>query len=162
MRGRKRTPTAILLQRGSRRAGGREDEPRPDPIAPRCPSRLPKAVKIVFRAVCRELTRLGVIARCDGAAIERYSVMLVEWVKAAEFLDKYGQTYTTLNDEGKIAQVRPFPQVGIVKGFDEALRKTEAEFGLTPASRARLHRNPGSNQSDKEAKFFAFPGRATA
>ena len=132
------TPTDILKLRGSWRAKGRLAEPKPPKGAPRCPSWLAAAAKIVWRQMVAILTELKVLTKADGNALARYCVMWVEWQACTAFVLKYGISYPLKEDKGKVKCFQQFPEVAQRNKLSGDLAKLEAEFGLTPAARTRI------------------------
>jgi P27 family predicted phage terminase small subunit len=134
-------------------AGGprpRTHEPNPPKGRPRCPAHLTGPQKLVWRAVVCALAALGVLSKTDAFPLERYVVMLCRWRECQAFIAANGLTYAVRSHapanyvgrppDGSAAVVdfREYPQVRIAARLDDALRKTEDRFGLTPAARARL------------------------
>jgi len=139
MPGPPRKPTALGILEGSRRSIARAGkEPTPDKSAPPCPKWLTKEAKAAWRQAVKHLGDMGTLAVCDGNALARYCTLLVDWLKAQEFIDKHGMTYPIKNDEGKVKCFQQFPQVGIRNKLTVDLGKLEQQFGLTPASRASI------------------------
>ena len=154
------TPTKELAIRGSRLAAERTAEPLPPGDRPTPPEHLNPDELTAWHAAAHRLYTIGLLHNTDATAIERYARMVVRWRKAAEFLDKYGETYPLKDNAGNVRCFQPFPEVAIYSNLNTALLRLEQEFGLTPAARARIGidrgRNNGSQtpaQRDKE-RFF--------
>jgi len=95
-----------------------------------------------------DLHEIGMLARIDGATLARYCTQLARFWKAIKELEEQGETYTT--DKGAIHK---HPHVETVRGLDDSLRRIECEFGMTPASRTRIHvkataKTPADDLSD--------------
>src|SRR5438128_2703762 len=93
LRGPPATPTNILKARGSWRGKLNPREPRPEPGMPKCPRHLSAAAKKVYRTLCRELDKMGILAKCDGAQLERYAEDLVLWRDCCAWVKKNGVKY---------------------------------------------------------------------
>lgn len=148
-RGPQKTPTHILQLRGSHR-GNRPLEPQPDRIAPRRPNGLSTPVKAVWKRVIGHLEDMGTLAVSDGAALERYCRLFVEWRKMQAFIDTAGHAYALyltdkdgqyiLDPNGqKVLRCRiQHPEVGVRNKLNVDLLRIEQQFGLSPAARASL------------------------
>ncbi len=132
-RGPPRTPTNILKLRGSRLAKGRQNEPKPKKAAPRCPRCLPKAARVIWRHLVPMLQETKILTVADGGALERYCRLFVRWRKVTDWLEENGEVQVA--DKGYRQQE---PEVSIASNLATELRQLEAEFGLTPAARARI------------------------
>jgi len=108
------TPTAILKLRGSRLAARRQGEPIPPPGLPKCPGWLTPEEKAIFRQVARLLDGMGIAAATDANPLAMYARMLAKWI-----------TY-------------PDPTAREPMRLAGPLLALEREFGLSPASRARI------------------------
>ena len=133
-------PTEILTARGSTVPGrSRTREPRPKKVLGSPPKRLSKPEKAIWREIVSDLAEMKVGKQPDRRTIERYCVEFCLWWKAAEFVKQYGVSYPLKDDKGKVKCFIQWPQVAEMHKRGATLLKIEQEFGLTPASRARLH-----------------------
>lgn len=143
MVGRKPKPTHLKVLEGN--PGKRplnKNEPKPKPVAPKCPSWLNKIAKKEWKRIVPELERLGLLTVVDGAALEGYCQAYARWVEAEQFLQKHGTVFRT--PSGYIQQV---PQVAIAQKYLQLVKAFCAEFGLTPSSRGRMQL-PGQTEDD--------------
>ena len=108
-------------------------EPRPRPVVPTCPRYLNKIARREWRRIVPELDRLGMLTAVDGAALESYCNAYANMVQAQTVLNDEGMTFVT--DTGYVGQR---PEVAIVNKSLAAIKSFCAEFGLTPAGRARM------------------------
>ncbi|MHC4138045.1 MAG: phage terminase small subunit P27 family [Planctomycetota bacterium] len=99
---------------------------------------LDKEAKAAWRRLVPQLDNMGVLTRVDGNALARYCRLWSRWKKAEEFLMERGEVYLAKDQNGQLKDVKPYPQVRIAAQLTEQLLRLEAQFGLTPASRARL------------------------
>ena len=156
LRGPAPTPTALLELRGSKELYNRKAEPKPSAEKPVKPKWLTKDDAKVWRQVTDELARMGTLARSDGNAIGRYCSLVVEWATARAFVNKLGQSFIVRDSQGKVKEVRLYPQVAVIVKMNAALLALEREFGLTPASRARIQVNVPERKTDSiKEKFLA-------
>ena len=149
MKGRKPKPTALKVIQGN--PGKRplpENEPKPKPIAPECPTWLHEDAKKEWDRVAPELERLGLLTVVDMVALAGYCESWAQWKDAIEFIHKHGTVYSIKDDEGKVKYLQQVPQVSIANKAQQQIRAWCAEFGLTPSSRGRMNL-PG--QKDENA-----------
>ncbi len=138
------TPTQKLRLRGSWRAKTRPGEPRPKPTRPRAPAWLSKDAKSIFNAVVRQLYAEGMVTRLDEATLARYADQCVQYRQASEFLAKFGSVYAVparVGPDGKALGAptfRTYPHAQRALVLSDKLMRMEEQFGMTPASRARL------------------------
>lgn len=133
------TPTEILLARGStvpRRSRTREPKPGNPLGSP--PKRLNKQEKAIWREIAADLRDMHVGKQPDRRVLERYCVEFCLWWKATEFVKQYGISYPLKDENGKVKCFMQWPQVAEMHRRGATLLRIEQEFGLTPASRARL------------------------
>ena len=137
--------------RGSKRAKGRRNEPRPGKGEPETPPQLSEAAAEVWPQLLEQIKGVGTLAVTDGFPLARYCELFVRWWKAAAFLVENGETYVLREPDkdgpkgkvqGKVRCIMQFPQVSIVNNLSNELRRLEAEFGLTPAARTRIQVEP--------------------
>jgi P27 family predicted phage terminase small subunit len=124
------------------------NEPKPKPVAPKCPSWLDKEAKREWRRVVPELSRLGLLTVVDGTALAAYCQAYSKWVEAEKFMQKHGMIFKT--PSGYIQQV---PQVAIAQKYLLIVRDFCREFGLTPSSRSRMT-FPTSGEADEFEDFL--------
>lgn len=136
LRGPKRTPTRLLLLRGSPVAKRRADPPAPQGRPP-VPSYLDAAERRVFRRAVAHLERMGIAALTDGEMLGRYAVFYVLWHRAHQAIEAHGESYTTMDLAGNIT-IHQRPEARFLLTYHAELARIEASFGLTPASRAGL------------------------
>jgi len=158
-RGPRPTPTAILKLRGSRRAGGRKGEPRPERRRPACPRWLDQAAKACWKQIVPQLEAMGVLTRIDANAVVRYCVLWSRWLQAEQFIAKHGAVYPLKDNSGRIRCLQQFPQVAIAHRLSIALSKIEAEFGMTPSSRSRIEVDPSLLRSSAEVETYLTEGK---
>jgi P27 family predicted phage terminase small subunit len=150
MRGRKPKPTKLRILTGN--AGKRPlnpSEPRPRRGIPTCPAHLDAEAKREWRRVSRELDGMGVLTKVDRAALAAYCAAWSRWVHAELQLRRIGPVYLIPGTQ-KMA-TNPYSYI-----VNQALRQMHAflsEFGMSPASRTRLHVAPPPGDADPFAEF---------
>jgi len=142
--------------RGSWRAKTRPEEPQPQAPIGSAPRHLGKAAKAVWRQVTKELAAMGVGRSPDRLTLERYCQQLVRARQCQAAIEQQGETYELLDDKGNVRCVQQRPEVAILNRLNASLLKLEQEFGLTPASRAKIKvevQQP--KQPEGKSRFFA-------
>lgn len=138
MRGRKPKPTRFKALTGN--PGKRpfnEDEPRPDPSIPDCPSELGPLARKEWDRLVGELGTLRLLTQLDRAALATYCGAYGLWAEATEAIQKYGVMI-------KSPQGFPIqsPYLSIANRQAEIMMRIASEFGFTPASRSRISAPP--------------------
>lgn len=130
------------------RMAKRKREPKPKPAArPVCPSHLDQVARNEWRRVVPELVQIGVIARIDTATLAAYCQAYSRWVKAELELQAHGGLTFTLES----GSIRQHPAVKIASEAMAQMRTFAQEYGLTPASRARVQAHiDGEEEEDEE------------
>lgn len=153
MRGhRRRKPTKLKIVQGTFRSDrARGNEPRPQPIAPACPSGLHPIAKDFWNRLAPRLEQMGLLTEIDGhmfallcgavarfdMAHERFLVVLQKSVK---------------NPAKHLKMIR-LAELSVERG-EQSARLIGAHFGLSPASRASLDVTPSGAAEDDFEKFL--------
>lgn len=152
MRGRKPKPSALKSLAGD--VGHRPlktNEPRPDPGIPSCPEHLDGPAREEWDRITIQLGRLGLLTQADRAAVAAYCSAYGRWV-AAEKLVAKGILYTPKKSEGEApGLVKVNPAVRVAHDAMILMHKFLSEFGLSPASRARLATTEDAPEDQYEA-----------
>ncbi|MHB1154861.1 MAG: phage terminase small subunit P27 family [Eubacteriales bacterium] len=133
-KGRKPKPTAIKILEGN--PGKRplnKKEPVPSKIAPSCPDWLLPDAQDEWARLAPQLENLGLLTVADMTAFAGYCQAYARWKEAEEFISQHSTIFKT--PSGYVQQV---PQVSIAQQNLKIMQSFCSEFGLTPASRARL------------------------
>lgn len=150
--GHNRKPTALKIAEGTFRADrANPNEPKPKPVAPKCPDWLAPEAKKEWRKLAPVLERLGILTEIDGNTLAAYCETVAQ-VKAASI---------ALRD-------LPFEHpnyrkvaVTLEKARD-AMRHLGAELGLSPASRGRLNVAEPEEEDDPMELILRRSDRAAA
>ena len=140
-RGRKPLPTALKKLEGDRGKGRRpinENEPKPPMGAIKCPSWLMPEAKKEWKRLAPSLEAMGLLTIWDIDSFSAYCQAYARWREAEEFITQHGSIFKT--PSGYVQQV---PQVSIAQQNLKIMQSFCSEFGLTPASRARLYAQNG-------------------
>ena len=133
-RGRKPKPTALKVLEGN--PGKRplnDHEPIPQKGELKCPSWLLPEAKKEWKRLASSLEAMGVLTVADLTAFAGYCQAYARWKEAEEFISKHGPIFQT--PSGYIQQV---PHVSIAQQNLKIMQSFCSDFGLTPATRARI------------------------
>lgn len=153
--GRPPKPTVLKVLQGN--PGKRPlntNEPKPQPIAPKPPSWLPREAKREWKRLAPELEKLGLLTIVDGTAFANYCLAYARLREAEETIKREGMVITT--EKG---YKMPHPAVKIAEKAQQIIKAFCSEFGLTPSSRSRMSL-PTRNEDD-EYEEFRRRGKAT-
>ena len=147
-------PTEIKKQQGTWRA----DRETPDEVRPagtaQCPVWLEPEAQIEWQRLAPELERLGLLTSVDQAAFAAYCSAYARWVAAELMVREEGMTFVTNN-----GYIQQHPAVGISTRALEQMKGYLQQFGMTPASRARLTSQvPGGKASEQDPEEWLFGG----
>lgn len=149
MRGRIPTPTARKLMLGNpgrRPLNSSEPDVQLLKVLPRPPKHLCRIGAAKWRSKGRELLAAGLLTALDLDALTRFCRWYEISVKASKKLE--------LDQLGGIQSTNLLNAYSMAS---KAMRQLEQEFGMTPASRSRVHVvNP--KQEDLFGKFLALAG----
>jgi len=135
MRGRKPTPTALKVLHGN---PGRRPlnarEPKPKVGLPPCPSSLKGTARLAWRQMAKMLRDAGI-----GTVLDRNAMILL-----VDAWETYVSATTTLRQSGLLVKSptgypMQNPLLAVANRAHEQIVRLLAEFGMTPASRTRVH-----------------------
>ena len=134
MPGRKRTPTAMAKAAGTYRKDRHEDrlEVQGRPELPAYQSS-----EETFHWLVKHLDDLGVVAELDAIALQMLSDAWEDYCAARAVIKRLGPTYATTTAQGDEMH-RPRPELAMMNGAWDRIKKMLPEFGLTAAARAKL------------------------
>jgi P27 family predicted phage terminase small subunit len=146
MAGRPPKPTALKLLAGN--PGKRPmnpSEPTPEAVSPLKIPAPPKVLdaegKREWKRVALELAKSGLLTTIDRAALTGYCQSWSQWIEAVCTVRKEGAIVKTPN--GFPVQS---PWLAIQNKASDQMKKYLVEFGMTPASRSRIHvADPNAN-----------------
>ena len=142
MRGRKPTPNAILKKSGSRAA--RKDEPELTGGFGDPPPEMNARALEVWSDVVADLEAIGIGSRIEAYALAEYCRAVAQSEEAAAQLERDGLVAVTERGMTK------HPAQTIQATAALRILKFASEFGLTPASRGRIHGPPKEESNDFE------------
>ena len=133
-RGRKPKPTAMKeLEGNPGKHPLNTSEPKPNKKAPACPKWLEPEAKKEWRRLAKQMEAIGILTEVDMAAFAGYCQAYARWKEAEEFITQHGSIFKT--PSGYVQQV---PQVSIAQQNLKIMQSFCSDFGLTPATRARI------------------------
>jgi len=152
--GRPKTPTKLkVLRNTTRRDRANPSEPSPKgPLPKRAPLWLSKEARPWWDRVRPLLLEMKVATNADPIAVGLLCDALAEYVAARAEFGEDGLTYTSVFEESErgsdttrvTVMKRAHPAVGIASDAWRRAKLMLTEFGLTPASRAKVSvANPG-------------------
>jgi P27 family predicted phage terminase small subunit len=165
MKGRIPTPTKILEARGSWRAKTRTGEPQPAAGLPECAAALSPAERRIWDMLTGQLLAVGLLTVNDGLMIARYCTFFVNWSICKDRIAKDGMLLVVKADDPDKYMAKPangpaitgFEEHPLLREFhrlDKAMKAIEVQFGLTPASRARMSINHEPESNDPMEALF--------
>ncbi len=137
-------PTKLKLIRGTARPSRLNPaEPQLPVCVPDPPAHLAEAQRAAFTEMAEMLARRGLMTELDARAVARYAVIWCRWVNAEAEVNKSDVVVKTGTDkDGKGGNIIQNPYLGIANRCLVLMAQIESEFGMTPASRARVAAGP--------------------
>jgi P27 family predicted phage terminase small subunit len=143
MRGRKQIPTHLKLIRGAEERYINRSEPKIAKGIGECPAYLDDEARRQWFVVTAQLEACGMLTQVDAPSLAVYCQSISRWA-AAE---------ADIRERGIIVDGDRNPAVNIAKDAWIIIQKFGSEFGLTPASRARLKLTPDEKKQDAFEEF---------
>jgi P27 family predicted phage terminase small subunit len=152
-------PTKLKILEGNR--GKRplpENEPKPVPKAPRCPSDLDKGAKNAWKRLAPKLERMGLLTEVDGDSFAIVCQIRSRLKTIHDFIRKENPSLVQEvqkpdPDGGMRVEYKPSPYVVMEKQYYQLFRMAASEFGLSPRSRVGLGVR-GDDSKDDMDEFF--------
>ncbi|MGF6607065.1 P27 family predicted phage terminase small subunit [Paraburkholderia sp. WSM4175] len=158
--GRKRVPTALKLIRGNPgRRPVNTNEPKPAKTPPPAPAHLDARARAEWDRLVPELFAAGLLTSIDGAALAAYCNAFSRWAEAEEALAKMrarDELTSALMIKTKSGNAIQNPLVGTSNRAMLLMCRFAAEFGMTPAARARLAALPYESHPNDDRKESYF------
>jgi P27 family predicted phage terminase small subunit len=118
-------------------------------VIPSCPSHLDAEAKKEWHRLSKDLYALGLLTKIDRDALAAYCQCYSRWVEAEQKLRETGMVvkaptgYPMLN-----------PYLSVIHKTLNHMQAFLGEFGLTPASRSRIHARPPEQKDDNKLARF--------
>ena len=117
----------------------------PAPGRAQMPGVAPAGSQKEWKRLAPALEAMGVLTMADLTAFEGYCQAYARWKEAEAFITQHGSIFQT--PSGYVQQV---PQVSIAQQNLKIMQSFCSEFGLTPATRARIIAGGGSEDGASE------------
>ena len=144
-------PTALRLIEGNpSRRPFNKNEPKPAPVIPKCPRHLNAAAKVEWKRIAKTLHKLGLLTEIDGGQLALYCQAWGRWVEAEAALKKNG---TVIKSPKTGWQVKS-PYLMVANKAMEQMQRALSEFGMSPASRARVQA-AGASRDEEGADLLS-------
>ena len=137
------------------------NEPVPPKTPPEPPDWLSDAGREVWDQLAPQLKASGLLTVLDVNTLARYCHTWIRWWAAEEFIAEHGSVYPLKDPKGNTRYLQQFPQVSIANKLALQLTRMEAEFGMTPSARSRIHVDPRKipgemdEQTSRKARHFS-------
>lgn len=105
---------------------------------------MPEAKK-EWKRLASSMIAMGTLTEHDLEAFAGYCQAYARWREAEEFLMQHGTIFKTPS-----GYVQQMPQVSIAQQNLKMMQSFCSEFGLTPASRARIYANSGEQTGEDD------------
>ncbi|QKJ47893.1 phage terminase small subunit P27 family [Proteus vulgaris] len=150
MAGLPKTPSHLQLVRGnpSKRPINKK-EPKPPKGVPPTPKHFTKQGKYWFKRIAEELDAMGVMSQMDAKALELLVEAYTEYRHHCDVLDEEGYTYKNNTESGLM--IKAHPSAAMKADAWKRIRAMLSEFGMTPASRAKVTMNTPAEEDPFEA-----------
>jgi P27 family predicted phage terminase small subunit len=129
-------------------------EPEPDPGIPAMAAGLTDAAQAEWNRIAPILLKLGVLTIVDGSELAAYCQSYARWLQAEACLDEHGLLVEepVTNRAGDVVghRLKKNPAATIASDMKKAVRAFASDFGLSPASRTRVHGNPLNDDEDED------------
>lgn len=155
MRGRKPKPRALKVLTGTfRKDRDNALAPEPQTEIPEPPVHLNTAAMAVWNFLAPQLASLRVLTKIDRDGLALYAEATARWEKATGELARTGGEVIVVKTPRGLVRPMLNPWLRVSTDAADSMVRLASEFGLTPASRARLRVTPHSAPDDDDARFF--------
>lgn len=162
LRGPKPMPNNLRVltgNRGKRPLSNNAGVISPDIEVPECPAHLSIEAKKEWKRVAPELLKMRIITQLDMAALAVYCQAYAKWVDAEQKIKELGEAGLIDQTPSGYKQISVWQQLS--SRAIEQMHKWMAEFGMTPANRAKIQQAQVPEQNDifeddkpNPARFF--------
>jgi P27 family predicted phage terminase small subunit len=121
--------------------------------------------KKLWRSVGKVLDTARVITKADGIALELLVDAYVEYRTAREVVEREGTTFESFIEVGEgdaatvaRAMIRTHPEVMIARDAWRRVKSMLSEFGMTPATRAKISTTDSAGEGDPFDSFMEDEG----
>lgn len=132
-KGRKAMPANVHKLRGSYRGDRHGDGITVDAVLPDPPVELSEVGQKEWRRIAPELSKVGLLSNLDLTALEMYCRVYCRWLDAEKKLDEGDLVFKT-----KTGYEANSAYLNVVNMCIKQMQSIMGEFGMTPATRARM------------------------
>lgn len=154
-----RKPDPLKVIEGTFRADrSNPDAPAPETEIPSCPPQLSPAAKAEWYRIAPLLENLGIIAKVNRSSLAAYCALYARWIKAEKEIQRQGEVIEMIGATDKetgeplYTFSKKSPWVDISLNCAMEMRRYANEFGLTPASQAKVNAKPKAKDQKAEEK----------
>jgi P27 family predicted phage terminase small subunit len=145
MAGRKKKPTQLKVLQGTFRADrANPNEPSPDSCIPDAPDHLSKDALIEWGRMSSHLYKLGLLSEIDRTALAIYCQTYSRMIKYEKIVSEKGELIKT-----STGAIQLSPAMWVVNKAIEQCHKFLVEFGMSPASRAKVTAKDTDKEKDE-------------
>jgi len=138
MAGRPKKPSALKVLEGTKRSDRiNPNEPQPDDGSLTPPDHLTDIGKEAWLDMGNKLLRVGVFSNTDESGFALLCDSWAEWRELREQVKAQGYTYEQTTATGEM-MIRANPAVTLASDAFKRVKGLLIEFGMTPASRAKV------------------------
>lgn len=149
MRGPPKKPTVIkLLQGNPGRKPLPQHEPKLSACRPDAPETLSPDARKHWDKIVTQLADAGIMTALDSDALAAYCEAYTRWLDANAWLAKRGSVI-----KGEDGAPKHSPYLRVANDSFQQMKVLLCEFGLSPASRARIHAAPKEETENPFAKI---------
>lgn len=161
--GRKRKPANLVILEGNPGRRKVRTEPKPPMDMPPPPSHLDKYALEEWIRVADGMNAMGILSIVDQATLGAYCAAYSRWRHAEEAIRGRveaagGNELAGLIDKTSNGNIIQNCLIGIANKAAADMVRYAAEFGLTPAARARLSIDPDRNKGSKFSGLLGLNG----
>ena len=154
MAGRPKKPTSIKAIQGTLRPDrANKNEPKLDAQIPTTPSWLSPIAKNAFKEIAELLVDIRVITKADKKALEIMCDAYSEYRELRKVVIEHGPTFETTGVGGDTV-IRARPEVAMSSDAWKRFNSQLQQFGLTPASRAKVNAMEKEPEQDPLKEFL--------
>ncbi len=141
LRGPAPKPTALKVLEGNpgkQKLNAQEPMPSAPQVTPKPPKRLLPEAKKEWKRLAEPMVALGLLTEVDTSAFAELCQNYAYYLAADAEILKLGEKGTVALQKTPSGYMQQHPLLSLRKQYYETWRKGLSDFGLTPASRARL------------------------
>lgn len=148
-------PTKIKKAQGTlRKCRENPDEPEPETGVSTPPSWLDEPAREEWKRAGAVLERMGLISEMDLVAFAGYCTAVSDLIRCEEIIRREGVMTTITLTRGGGERDVTHPAADLKHKVLGTIRRFMTEFGMSPASRPRVHAEPKESEAAKTARKY--------